>query len=59
MIKKSELLFNKCLSDEQKNDFNNSVGISQEDMIYRENAMLRLKIEEYKELLNENGIEIN
>ena len=66
MVKKSETLFNQCLTDEQKNDFRKFVGNNEEEVLYKENIKLRHKLEEYKEtlswyeeLLEKNGIKIN
>ena len=58
MVKKSEPLFNKCLSDEQKSDFIKWVGCYEEERLYRENIMLKNKLDEYRELLEHNGIEV-
>lgn len=59
LIKNAEVLFNKCLSDEQKSDFRDNVGVHQEERLYNENIRLKHMIEEYREILADNGIEID
>lgn len=53
MVKKSESLFNSCLSDNDIENFNRSLIPFELDELFRENIQLKQDLEYYKGILSE------
>ena len=59
MIKKSEQLFNMCLSEEDIKSFNLLHLPFDIDDLFKENLEIKHELERYKDILEERGISID